>query len=764
MKRFSTTSLNGTWRFRLDRENLGEHFKQQLDLAWDFDARWMGSDYQDGEWSTIPVPSCWQEHGCDFNGAAWYRRRFSSPPTAHSAVRTWLSFSGVDYFADVWLNDHYLGSHEGYFAAFQYEIGDLLRPTDNLLALRVDSPNDVCAKESQPGQLKRLLKGALQRWDVNNPEVNPGGIWNDVTLYTTGPAAVERLAIETVIPQLPPAGHPDQPVAAELHLDLGLAGFRHPAKTAEARIQLTHAGQPVAAAKTEIPILTQPWSSAIRLDLEQVHLWYSWDLGTPHLYQLDVQVFVDDVLSDHVQQTFGFRKIERRRGWETYLNGLRLYQRGANYLSDQFLSSMTAPRYAQDAALLVEANLNTVHPFAVVEKQEFYEACDRHGLLVYQDFPMWLTMENSADLVRRAQVQLDELIRQFGHHPSIIIWNFGSQPSVANFLKLGAALLRRAKQLDPGRIAHQANMLLAAPHRPPDPVADYKWDLPTLEDFRQRYDWRIDTHNYRGWYSHDLAGSKTYPLELTELITEYGAQALPDLEMLAEFIDADDLFPPAMSRYTRRCFQPEYQFMHIALPQSLEQFIEDSQQYQAQFIQSHTEFYRRHQFAPSNGAHYFCFNDCWPAITWSVVDYRRRPKPGYFALQRAMAPLQAMLDLDWELQTIRKIDAPIWVINDLPQAFEQLSVGWQIFDPQGEMVASGSCTGSVPGSGKAQIGRLTSRLEQVAAAVIHLQLFVADAKRAENCYQLFQGNSIHTSPENDPDQRSSITSKNEKED
>ena len=63
---------------------------------------------------------------------------------------------------------------------------------------------------------------------------------------------------------------------------------------------------------------------------------------------------------------------------------------------------MTPERYKKDVELLREANLNTVHPFCVVEKQEFYDQCDRAGILVYQDFPMWLMMSNTSDLVRRS--------------------------------------------------------------------------------------------------------------------------------------------------------------------------------------------------------------------------------------------------------------------------------------------------------------------------------------------------------------------------
>ena len=130
--------LGGTWRFRTDPENLGEHFEQQLDIPWQFDARWMRIAYEDGDWAEIQVPSCWQVAGYNYNGLAWYRTAFTRPdPHALNGLngeRFWLRFEGVDYIGDVWINEHYLGSHEGYFAAFEYEVTPFLRPGGNLLA------------------------------------------------------------------------------------------------------------------------------------------------------------------------------------------------------------------------------------------------------------------------------------------------------------------------------------------------------------------------------------------------------------------------------------------------------------------------------------------------------------------------------------------------------------------------------------------------------------------------------------------------------
>jgi beta-galactosidase/beta-glucuronidase len=150
--------LGGMWRFRLDPEQLGEHYPEQLDIPWKFDSRWMDQAHDERDWAQLRVPSCWQEEGYAYNGAAWYRTRFPAPFDPVSGKRAWLRFEGVDYYADAWLNGRYLGSHEGYFSAFEFEVSPYLQTASNLLAVRVEAPNDIRAREAQQGQLKGMLK------------------------------------------------------------------------------------------------------------------------------------------------------------------------------------------------------------------------------------------------------------------------------------------------------------------------------------------------------------------------------------------------------------------------------------------------------------------------------------------------------------------------------------------------------------------------------------------------------------------------------
>ena len=96
---------------------------------------------------------------------------------------------------------------------------------------------------------------------------------------------------------------------------------------------------------------------------------------------------------------------------------------------------------------------------------------------------------------------------------------------------------------------------------------------------------------------------------------------MPELGSLRKFIAEEDLWPVNWKVFTRRGLHSDRLRKWTGEPASLEQMIAASQDYQAFVLKYHTEFFRRHKFAPCNGALFFQFRDCWPAVTASVVDY-----------------------------------------------------------------------------------------------------------------------------------------------
>ena len=636
----SPISLDGEWLFRPDPHQLGEHYPAQLHYSHSADARWCEPNADLSQWHAIAVPGLWNRQGHADLQCGWYRRQFARP----EGERLQLIFDGVDYFADVWLNGHYLGSHEGYLGRFDFDVSDLLGE-DNALIVRVHSPDDVPGREHEIGQMKHMFRGALERWDMNDPESKPSGIWGSVSLRTSGSARIEQLTITGTPKTFPPISETDRGVPLLAQVSLALSGQGAPAD-ATIHYTLRPLGFIAETATGTIETTLGAGQRTLSFDitLSDAKLWWTWDLGQQRRYELDVTVSIGGVPSDHRCIVTGFRDVRLAQGWDLRLNGVKLFQRGANYLSDLDLSSMTAERYNNDLALMRQANLNTVHPFCLLEGDAFYDACDAAGLIVYQDFPIWMMSDPASAVVRAAIGQFDAMRNRHGHHPSIAIWNFDSQPSVANFEKLCSALVRHSRQTDPSRIAHFGNSAISyEPGTDVHPVRSFFWTENSAERFEERYDWRRDCHMYPGWYFGDLEAIAEIPEHHFPLVTEFGAQSLPRLETLATFIPegAENAIPWAS--LSARCAQPFLLQKHFPDAKNLEELIEQSQAYQAELVRHHVEFIRARKDAPNHGLHLFAFNDCWPSVTWSVVEYDRVPKPAFHALSKAMEPVQAFV-------------------------------------------------------------------------------------------------------------------------
>ena len=146
-------SLNGTWKFRTDPDGMGDvspDIVRNTIGAIAQECKFFDPEFDDRHWGEITVPACWQAEGHLYNGVAWYRTRFDYSAGDDAVVR--LAFQGVDYFADAWINGYYLGSHEGFFNHFAFDVSRWIRAGENLLVVRVESPKDANVKVGPHGE------------------------------------------------------------------------------------------------------------------------------------------------------------------------------------------------------------------------------------------------------------------------------------------------------------------------------------------------------------------------------------------------------------------------------------------------------------------------------------------------------------------------------------------------------------------------------------------------------------------------------------
>ncbi|HIQ05793.1 MAG TPA: beta-galactosidase [Anaerolineae bacterium] len=641
----SVLDLNGAWQYWPDREGTGDPMQLTAGKA---------------AWAEMQIPTNWELAGLhDYNGIVWFRRTFDVPEDWLER-QLWLQFQGVDYLADVWLNAAYVGHHEGYFQPFEFNVSRRLKPGENVLLVKVDCPYE------EPGQVwpsnKVLIKGVLNHHDcrpgANDPEHGQdkatGGIWNDVRLVATDDVRILRAQAS---PRLVRGG-------ATVNLDLWIENLG--SEAVDGQVTAT-----IAPANFQAEDQTFRLSQGVHLEpgvtrvtltqtISNPYLWATWDYGHPYLYQFDATVRVGTDLVAQKADRFGIRELTIDENWFWYLNGERIFVRGTNVIPTQWLSEYDANMIARDMELLRGANINGVRVHAHVQRPGFYAACDEAGILVWADFALQWSYNATDAFIANASRQIREMVELLYNHPSIVVWCCHNEPT-HNRRTLDPVLEATVKAADGTRVVVPAS------------------------DFKQ--------HTYPGWYGGHMEHYAALPA--APFINEYGAQALPNLETLQSMFGEEELWPTRPEHWKKWAFH-DFQYdqtfnvARIDKGNSIEEFIANSQQYQFDLLKLATETYRQAKYEKVTSLFQFMFMDPWPAITWSVVDYYRRPKLGYEALRLAFQPVLIVFGTGRYKRQVLEIGSlfglsalgSVAIVNDYHRAFKdaQLTVGLEMPD------------------------------------------------------------------------------------
>jgi beta-mannosidase len=621
-------------------------------------------------WKTMRLPSSWALDGAktfdrkkalNHGGVAWFRRKFQVP-AGWKGQNIVLRFEGVDYSCSVYVNGRKAVGHEGFFAPFHADVTRLLKPGEiNTIAVRVDSP---LQKGFGWRMEKTVVKGIFGHHDMRpggegprGQEFGTGGIWGHVTLE-----AHENLWIERVNAE----GFPGKG-SARIELRSHVVNF---GKAREAEVEVCVEGANFRSPRRvllrrKMKIAAGDGRIRQTLSMPAPRLWEVWERGFPHLYRLTLTIRVPGSAPVQAATRFGVREVRMDRQWRVWLNGKRLYLRGTNYLPTQWLSEMDSARARRDCRMMREHNINCVRVHAHVTRKSFYPEADAAGLLVWQDFPLQWAYVDSPRLHKTALAQMREMVCLLRGHPSIFAWCVHNEtPWVHGLIdrpqlrgmnqEMDHSLMKLAKKMDPERYCHLNSAT-------------------------------GDTHVYYGWYE----GKTDWYEEFDEapLVTEYGAQALPNLPSVKKMMGPLARFPRTVDEardWQFHCFQPHQTFTVARLPlgSSFGEFHRTSQSYQAKLLQFSTEKFRSMKWRGTTGLMQFCWVDPWPSVTWSVVDYWRIPKPGAHALKRAYEPVLPALVVPWRFMwggaPSSGFTGKIFIVNDHPFPLKGATIRWDL--------------------------------------------------------------------------------------
>jgi beta-mannosidase len=606
----------------------------------DLARRFTDPGISDADWPEVPVPGHWRSHPAfaSSDGPLLYRRTFDGTPLPPGR-RRFLTFDGIFYDGDIWLDGGYVGATAGYFFPHTFEVTDqacAVPDGGHLLAVEVASP------PQRDRTKKRTITGVFSHWDNLDPDWNPGGIWRPVRLRDTGPVRIKwlralcREASETrgrlLLDVTLDSGSDPQPVPLGARLYATVTGPD---------------GKLMAATTRDVTLAAGDNTLSLTVEVDHPPRWWPWRLGAQPQCDVEVVVEVDGVPSDDRRLRTAFREI-RVRGWQLTVNGERMFPMGSNHGPTRMaLAEATAPELIRDVQLAVDANLDLLRIHAHVTRLELYDAADAAGLLLWQDLPLqWgYARGTRKEAVRQAREMVDLL----GHHPSVALWCAHNEPLTID-LQPGDEIRGRdvartaASMFLPSWNKDVLDRSVARALHKADPtraVNPHSGVLPGLGSGG------TDTHFYFGWYHgrmDGLAGALRAMPRLARFVTEFGAQAVPDTAGFMHperwpDLDWEDLFE-------HHACQKRYFDQHVP-PELFESFAawrDATQHYQAALIQLQVEDLRRLKHDPTGGFCHFCFADGHPSVTWSVLDHERAPKAGYAALRDACRTVLPMLE------------------------------------------------------------------------------------------------------------------------
>ncbi|MGE5498015.1 MAG: glycoside hydrolase family 2 protein, partial [Syntrophothermus sp.] len=556
--------LNGPWLFIRDTEDTAA-YQDVLDKI-------NGKE----NLPEMNIPVNWELAGLnDFSGTVWFIRKFDLQSDA-PGLKT-LVFNGVDYFTEIWINNVYAGRHEGYFQKFHFDVTENIKTKDNLLIVKVSSPKE------EPGTVwpdrKKLIKGIFSHHDCRpggwsheyGQDKNTGGIWNGVFVEYGADVFIENIRVNTKLN--------DSMSHASAFINMSYYSLSSDPVSTKISVSVTAPSGDT----TEHEVMREflkYGEAAISLEIQKPELWWTWDTGEQNLYT----VKITSPLFNDKQASFGIREVKLDDKKQFFLNGRRLFLRGTNVIPSQWLSDLTEEKITNQLSLIKEANVNIIRMHAHVNRHEYYDECDRMGILVWQDFALQWTYDESPEFTVNAVSQIKDMIRQRYNHPSIAFWCCHNEPG-PQIDTLDNFLFDAAVSEDTNRIIRRAS--------------------------------NYEEHPYDGWYWGKADHYEAAPMG--PLVTEFGAQALPEKDSLAEIFQIDNLFPPDWEKWEYHNFQYEQTFMiaRVEIGNSIDEFISFSQEYQAYLIRTAADSYRRRKNHGITGIFQFMFIDCWPSVSWS---------------------------------------------------------------------------------------------------------------------------------------------------
>lgn len=610
----------------------------------------------------------------------WWCTTFEVPPLGKEEMVE-LVFDGLDTFATVYLDGEVLGRTDNMFRRYVFDITDSLQPAQtHRLSVCFQPPALAVPEVSLPvwnaftDRVSRSKRNLMRKaqfgwgWDWG-PDLPTVGIWKSVTLDVRPRERIADLRFSTLSVSAE---------SAQVHLEVELA---HARPTSRVEVIIADPQGRIVLRRNV------PASDPLVLSehLADPQLWWTADLGSQPLYQLGVQLLDGSCIVDETRREIGLRTVALDQSPDPdepgttffcfILNGVPIFAKGACWVPpSSFVAEVDQARYTQLIDQAVRANMNMIRVWGggVYEPDLFYTLCDRKGLLVWQDF-MFACAHYPDDPAFAASVQAEvqDQVRRLRHHACLALW-CGNNESQAMH-RINADISGDDTPLS-GLGLYDA--LIPSLLNALDPQTPYwpgsPWGGPNPNSMRAG-----DVHDWTVWHgvppipdaemtepfasAPEGVAYTRYAQDMARFVSEFGLQGAPTFATLKRWLDPADLDPESpgfLARIKDEARKADAMMGPVTgPPKTIQDYVDFTQWCQAEGLKFGIEHFRRRR-PHCSGALLWQMNDCWPCVSWSLIDSDGVEKASYQAVRRAFMPVLASFrDAgDGELE--------LWITND----------------------------------------------------------------------------------------------------
>ncbi|MBU2597161.1 MAG: hypothetical protein KJ757_06360, partial [Planctomycetes bacterium] len=528
-----------------------------------------------------------------------YKKQFDLSSSFLENEKIELLFEGLDTFGQVWLNGKLLGRADNMFCQWRFDVTKILKQRGNELLVKFDSAVEEGERlMSRYGMLSEDKCSLPQRAYVRKAQcqfgwdwapVLPGcGIWKPVRLEAFSAGSISDVHITTV---------DCDKSNADIKIFVQIDKFSPRPMVCNLSV-IDPAGKSVVKTSLQFSGKDQQASAVVKIAKPQ--LWQPRPYGLQPLYKLIAELHSGEELVDSASQNFGIRTVklnqvpdEHGQSFQFEINGRPVYVKGADWIpASIFIGSATTEDYERLLTLAADANINMLRVWGggIYGTEEFYNICDRLGILVWQDFMFACAYyPDRRWFAEGVKKEATQNIVRLRNHPSLVLWCGNNEIDWQHSI----GRLGRSKKFYGRGVYHK---ILPQLVHELDPSRDYIASTPLGPAKDANGPTAGTVHQWEVWSG--FKPTDDYLTQVPRFVAEFGFQSLPCKKTMKDLLDIDKIHTADFS-IEKYDYQPNgtgrlqyYINGQFRAPANIDEFIYLSQLTQARAIRKNVEHLR----------------------------------------------------------------------------------------------------------------------------------------------------------------------------